>query len=391
MPAREARHGDRSSREHENSKNLPAGANPSKRHLADRGIIVPSDQENPDQGNSRQVGTFREESEVRWGATSPQVQFDRNTATVLIASTIMSLMQAQRQEYLKYPASTLLKSSNDLGWSTLTAELRSHSRYEGPGAAPPPDAEVGIIVRGSDQGLLTYKFAGNWQSVLPTMGSIRLRPIGRADDEVRICSKGEVEVLHLYVPTVAFAPLIDDYNLPPVPGRCIRDSWGVQDELVNQIGLSVLSEMMSPTAAGRMLVETSSLMLAARLAHAHAETELIRLPILTPHRLDDGRLRRVLAYVEEHLAEDIAVADLANVACLSIFHFTRAFAGAMGVPPHRYVSQRRLESAKAMLATGRASLSEIALESRFSSQSSFTRAFRRATGMTPAEYRRTLR
>ena len=66
-----------------------------------------------------QVGTFREKSEVRWGATSPQVQFDRNTATVLIASTIMSLMQAQPQEYLKYPASTLLKSSNDLGWSTL--------------------------------------------------------------------------------------------------------------------------------------------------------------------------------------------------------------------------------------------------------------------------------
>jgi AraC family transcriptional regulator len=102
-------------------------------------------------------------------------------------------------------------------------------------------------------------------------------------------------------------------------------------------------------------------------------------------------LRRVLAYVEEHLAEEIAVADLANVACLSIFHFTRAFAATMGVPPHRYVSQRRLKNAKAMIATGRASLGEIALDSRFSSQSSFTRAFRRATGVTPAEYRRTLR
>jgi AraC family transcriptional regulator len=123
----------------------------------------------------------------------------------------------------------------------------------------------------------------------------------------------------------------------------------------------------------------------------HARHSTVRSPIKSPHRLDDRRLRRVLAYVEEHLADDITVADLANVACLSIFHFTRAFAGAMGVPPHRYVSQRRLESAKAMLATGRASLSEIALESRFSSQSSFTRAFRRATGMTPAEYRRTLR
>jgi AraC family transcriptional regulator len=217
-----------------------------------------------------------------------------------------------------------------------------------------------------------------------------LRPIGRADDEVRICSPN-VEVLHLYVPTVAFAPLTDDYNLPAVPGRCIRDSWGVQDELVDEIGLSVLSEMRCPTAAGRMLVETSSLLLAARLVHSHAETQLIRLPIPTPHRLDDVRLRRVLAYIEAHLADDIAVADLANVACLSIFHFTRAFAAATGVPPHRYVSQRRLESAKAMIATGRASLSEIALDCRFYSQSTFTRAFRRATGMTPAEYRRALR
>jgi AraC family transcriptional regulator len=301
----------------------------------------------------------------------------------------MSLMQAQRQGE-KYPNSTLLKSSNGLGWSTLFAELRSHSPYEGTGAAAPADAEVGIIVRGSDQGLLTYKFAGSWQSVRPTTGSIRLRPIGRADDEVRICSP-KVDVLHLYVPTVAFAPLIDDYNLPPVPGRCIRDSWGVQDELVNQISVSILSEMMSPTAAGRMLVETSSLLLAARLAHSHSETGLIRSPIQSRHRLNDARLRRVLAYIEEHLAEDITVADLAKVACLSIFHFTRAFAAAMRVPPHRYVSQRRLESAKAMIARGRASLSEIALESRFSSQSSFTRAFRRATGMTPAEYRRTLR
>jgi AraC family transcriptional regulator len=61
------------------------------------------------------------------------------------------------------------------------------------------------------------------------------------------------------------------------------------------------------------------------------------------------------------------------------------------VPPHRYLSRRRLESAKAMIATGRTSLSEIALDCRFSSQSSFTRAFQRATGVTPAEYRRTLR
>jgi AraC family transcriptional regulator len=301
----------------------------------------------------------------------------------------MSLMQAQRQKDLKYLNSTLFKSSKDLGWS-LIAELRSHSRYEGTGAAAPPDAEVGIIVRGSDEGLTACKVDGSWQHARLTTGSIWLRPVGGKSDEARIGS-ATVDALHLYVPTVAFARLIDDYNLPAVPGRSIRYSCGVQDELINQIGLSVLSEMMSPTAAGPMLVETSSLLLAARLAHSHLETGLIRLPTPSQHGLDDGRLRRVLAYIEEHLAEEITVGDLANVACLSVFHFTRAFAATMGVPPHRYVGRRRLESAKAMIATGRASLGEIALDCQFSSQSSFTRAFRRATGMTPAEYRRTLR
>jgi AraC family transcriptional regulator len=214
--------------------------------------------------------------------------------------------------------------------------------------------------------------------------------MGGKYDEAHIRSP-KVQVIHLSIPNVVFARLMDDYNLPAVPGRSIRYSCGVQDELINQIGLSVLSEMMCPTAAGRMLVETSSLLLAARLVHTHSEIGLTRSPIPSRHGLDDVRLRRVLAYIEEHLADDIAVADLANVACLSIFHFTRAFAATMGVPPHRYVSRRRLESAKEMIATGRASLGEIALDCRFSSQSSFTRAFRRATGMTPAEYRRTLR
>jgi AraC family transcriptional regulator len=286
-------------------------------------------------------------------------------------------------------ASTLLKSSKDLGWATLSAELRAHSRGEGP-ASVAPHAQAVVIVRGSDEGLVASKAGGLWREVQPTTGTIWLRPIGRSSDEYRIGAPN-VEFIYLGVPSLVFARLRDDYNLPASPERSIHYSCGVRDELINQIGLSVLSEMMSPTAAGRMLAETSSLLLAARLAHTYSETGPVRSPIQSRHRLDDKRLRRVLTYVEEHLADDITVADLANVACLSIFHFTRAFSAAMGVPPHRYVSQRRLESAKVMIATGRASLREIALDCRFSSETSFTRAFRRAIGVTPAAYRRTLR
>jgi AraC family transcriptional regulator len=271
----------------------------------------------------------------------------------------------------------------------LFAELHSYSRREGPGPVA-PHAKISITVRGSEEGVVTCKVGGSRWSARPTTGSIWLKPIAGKYDEAHICSP-KVQVIHLCIPNIVFERLIDDYNLPPVPARSIRYSCGVQDEVINQIGLSMLSEMTCPTAAGRMLVETSSLLLAARLVHKHSETGLVRPPIQSGHRLDDGRLRRVLAYVEEHFAEDITVADLAKVACLSIFHFTRAFAATMGVPPHRYVSRRRLESAKAMITSGRASLHEIALDCRFSSESSFTRAFRRAIGVTPGEYRRALR
>jgi AraC family transcriptional regulator len=301
----------------------------------------------------------------------------------------MGLMRARRQGDLKYPTSTLVKSSSDLGWSNLFAELRSHSPCENPGPVH-GNLEVAIAVRRFDEGLVACKVAGIWRPVRPTPGTIWLCPTDAKADMIRFASR-EVQILHLYVPGIAFLRLMDDYNLPALSGQSIRYSSGVQDEVINQIGLSVLSEMMSPTAAGRMLVETSSLLLAARLAHSHLETEFIRLPVRSRHRLDDRRLRRVLAYIEEHVVEDITVADLANVACLSIWHFTHAFAATMGVPPHRYVSQRRLERAKAMIASRRASLAEIAIACQFSSQSSFTRAFRRATGITPAEYRHALR
>jgi len=187
-----------------------------------------------------------------------------------------------------------------------------------------------------------------------------------------------------------FTQLSDDYNLPTAPDRLFATKAACRMKSSTRLACPCYSEMMSPTAAGRMLVETSSLLLAARLVHAHLDAGLFRFPIESRHRLDDRRLRRVLDYVEEHLSDDIAVADLASIACLSVFHFTRAFSSATGTPPHRYVSQRRLERAKAIIAAGGTSIAETALMFRFSSQSSFTRAFRRAAGVTPAEYRRAL-
>jgi AraC family transcriptional regulator len=292
-------------------------------------------------------------------------------------------MRMQRQKNPRYET---LKSSSELGWSTLLAELRSYHRGEGPGPVA-PHAQILLVLDGSDQGTAGHKIGGHWHTAALRPGLIWLKPVAGKYDEAYV-TPNTVLVLSLCLATNVFAQLSDSYDLPTALDRSIRYESGVQDEVINQIGLSVLSEMRSPTAAGRMFVETASLLLAARLVRAYLDPGFVRFSDESRRRLDDQRLRRVLDYVEEHIFDDIAVADLANVACLSIFHFTRAFSSAIGVPPHRYVVQRRLERAKELIAAGSSSLAETAFVCRFSSQSSFTRAFRRAMGMTPAEYRR---
>jgi len=106
------------------------------------------------------------------------------------------------------------------------------------------------------------------------------------------------------------------------------------------------------------------------LVGPHPGIGVARPPSQSRYPLDDRRMRRVIDYVEQHLTNYIAVADLAKVACPSVFRFTRAFFAASSMPPHRYVSQRRLDYAKEMIATGACVDCRDGFDVRISSQSS---------------------
>ena len=98
---------------------------------------------------------------------------------------------------------------------------------------------------------------------------------------------------------------------------------------------------------------------------------------------------RVAEYIEEHLAENVLLSRLAEVAQLSPFHFSRVFKQSFGMPPLRYLASRRIERAKELLA-GDGTVTQVGLALGFAETSSFTTAFRKHTGVTPTAYRRGL-
>jgi AraC-like DNA-binding protein len=98
-------------------------------------------------------------------------------------------------------------------------------------------------------------------------------------------------------------------------------------------------------------------------------------------------LQRIREYIEGHLAENIELEMLADIAGLSKWHFARAFKQTVGTPPHFYLIQRRLERAQELLAETNLSLGQIALRSGFSDQSHFSRRFRMFLGVSPRSFR----
>jgi AraC family transcriptional regulator len=113
-------------------------------------------------------------------------------------------------------------------------------------------------------------------------------------------------------------------------------------------------------------------------------------PAATSQGLSPQRLQRVRDYVEAHLDEGLSLTILADIACLSPYHFSRSFKQATGVGPQRYVIQRRLERAKRLLRQTHQPLALIAQEAGFADQSHLTATFRHEMGVTPGRFRATL-
>lgn len=107
-----------------------------------------------------------------------------------------------------------------------------------------------------------------------------------------------------------------------------------------------------------------------------------------PRGLNHKALQRAVEFIDRHLSDSIGLADIANAACISRFHFARLFRVSTGRSPMEYVLDKRIALAKELLAHRRQKISVTAATLGFFDQSHFTRTFRRATGLSPREFSR---
>jgi AraC family transcriptional regulator len=158
------------------------------------------------------------------------------------------------------------------------------------------------------------------------------------------------------------------------------------DQAIWDTALKLKAEVGNSDPGSRQYADALSLVL------MHELTRLERAAFAATAPLRGGlpawQQRRVMEFIEEHLAEEISLAALAELVDLSLYHFARAFTQSFGVPPHRYHMARRIDRAKSLLEKPAFSVTQIGIQIGFREASSFTRAFRKFTGLTPTEYRR---
>jgi AraC family transcriptional regulator len=100
-----------------------------------------------------------------------------------------------------------------------------------------------------------------------------------------------------------------------------------------------------------------------------------------------AKLRRVAAHIDGNLSRELRLVELSGIVHMSPFHFARLFKRATGMPPHRFVTLRRIDRAIDLLDGQDSSVAEIARLVGFGTPSHFATMFRRLTGLTPTEYR----
>ena len=141
-------------------------------------------------------------------------------------------------------------------------------------------------------------------------------------------------------------------------------------------------ELASGSYCGALYGESLAVAFALHLIEHHSDRpQKLRKPC---GRLSSQQLKQIIEYVHEHLSDEVSLVALAEQMNLSAFHFAHLFKNSLGLSPHQYLLQNRVERAKKLIAiANKPDLTDIGLQVGFYDQAHFTKAFKQVVGVPP--------
>jgi AraC family transcriptional regulator len=144
---------------------------------------------------------------------------------------------------------------------------------------------------------------------------------------------------------------------------------------------------ISEASTNELYLDSLLTVFGVHLIRNYSKAKLKQTTVQNRRRLSPQTSKKVLEYMHEHMADNLSIEIIARISRMSASHFIRAFSMTFGIPPHKYLVRIRLQAAERLLLETRLSISDIALQTGFSSQSHLTNAMMRYSQMTPGKIR----
>ena len=197
--------------------------------------------------------------------------------------------------------------------------------------------------------------------------------------------EAEAEFIAVRMPPSFLQRIIDEERGASKRHPDLLDNFQTRDSHVEQLVKRLLGESMTKAYASKTYAEALATELGVHLLRNYCVTNAAAAD--HGYGLPIYKLRRATEFIEENLREDLTLDRISEVLAMSPGHFAHVFKTTTGLAPHHYVVERRIDRAKGLLRKTELPIAEIAHRVGFQNQSHFSFAFRRATGVTPRQFR----
>jgi len=202
--------------------------------------------------------------------------------------------------------------------------------------------------------------------------------------ETQLANPVPIEMLNIYFSTRLMHQVARDLGQHP-KRLVLRDPmWGQADDLVETLAFSVVEDMKSAALADRLFAQETALLIVRRLLARYSDLVETR---SAPAPRSAGDFRWAIEFMADNIEKPLIVDQLAALAKMSAFSFTRGFARIYGKTPTSYLRELRLERAKQLLVHTSLPIAAVAHRVGYSDAAHFVIAFKRETSMTPRGYR----